>query len=315
MKRGLCNLIGALMLSLLFVGVFMADAQRVSKSNKRRSTAMVGLLEDHPGDYAGDPNYWKVRAVFEKKGSDWQAFPHTCHDSPCLKALPMRYPKEVAWTIAFDGRNLGQVTARTPSEFRFYASVGCQEITSSRSVPTVGKRSTEYSGFLFSPVYRPLVAVSDSYFRDPAMWKPAPLSTEIVSALRQQFRRKFPRPLNCRNPNENILKAWPYHDKDIKIGKTHSSKENWSLAELRLTGWACDGPQEDGSPFIGHWYVIGPTGEIKLLGSEMWLVDAGDYDGDGESEVLFAIDGYNLGGYRLFYRNFTKSTEFEFTYH
>jgi hypothetical protein len=294
------------MLNLSFVGAFMADAQQVSKSHEGHSNAMIGVLEDHPGVYFGDPNYWRVRAIFEKKGSDWRAFPHTCREFTCLKTLTVRYPKEVAWTIAFEERNLGQVTARTPSDFQWYADVGCQEITSSRPVPTIGKTSKEYSGFLSSPVYRPLVAVSDSQFRDPAMWKPAPLSTEIVGALRQQFLRKFPRPLNCKNPDENILKARPCLHKDIRIGKAYSSKENWSLAELRLEG---------DSPFIGHWYVIGPTGEIRFLGSEMWLVDAGDYDGDGESEVLFAIVGYNLGGYRLFYRNFSKSAEFEFNYH
>ncbi len=47
----------------------------------------------------------------------------------------------------------------------------------------------------------------------------------------------------------------------------------------------------------------------------MWLLDAGDYDGDGKSEVLFAIDGYDLGGYRFFYQNFNKSAEYVFAYH
>jgi len=46
----------------------------------------------------------------------------------------------------------------------------------------------------------------------------------------------------------------------------------------------------------------------------MWLVDAGDYDNGGKSEVLFAIDGYNMGGYRLFYDDFSRSAEFRFYY-
>jgi hypothetical protein len=315
MRHDLRGLIDALLLSLLLAGVFRAEAHWAGTSNERQSDVILGVLEDHPGDYAGAPNYWRVRAVFEKKGPDWQAFPNTCQDEQCLKALPARYPKEVTWTIAFDGRNLGQVTARTPSEFLFYANAGCEEITSSGPVPTVGKRSIENSGFLSYPVYRPLVAVSKPYFKDPEVWKPAHLSTELAIVLRQQFRRRFPKVSNCKNPNENTLKPWPYQDKDIRIGKTYSSKKNWSLAELYLTGWACDGPQEDGSPFIDHWYAIAPTGEIMILGSGMRLLEAGDYDGDGESEVLFAIDGYNLGGYRLFCRNFTKSTEFVFAYH
>jgi hypothetical protein len=38
----------------------------------------------------------------------------------------------------------------------------------------------------------------------------------------------------------------------------------------------------------------------------MWLVDAGDYDNDGKSELVFAIDCANEGGYELFYDDFKK---------
>ncbi|MGO8815161.1 MAG: hypothetical protein ACLQVG_10965 [Terriglobia bacterium] len=315
MRHNLRGPIAALLLSLLFAGVFPAEGHWVGTSNDRQSDVILGVLEDHPGEHAGDPNFWRVRAVFEKKGSEWQAFPNPCHDVQCLKTLPREYPKEVTWTIAFDGKNLGQLTARTTPEFRTYDSVGDEEITSSAPVPTVGRRLKGNSGFLFSPAYRPLVAVSKPYFRDPAGWKPAQLSPELVNALRQQFRREFPKVMNCRNPDENIPNPWPYQDKDIMTGKTFSSRRNWSIAELFLAGWACDGPQEAGGPFIAHSYAIAPTGKILMLGSGIRLLGAGDYDGDGESEVLFAIDGYNLGGYRLFYENFTKSVEFVFSYH
>jgi hypothetical protein len=63
------------------------------------------------------------------------------------------------------------------------------------------------------------------------------------------------------------------------------------------------------------WYVIHPGGEITFLDQEMWLVDAGDYDNDGKSEVVFAIDGYDRGGYKLFYDDFRKNATFEFSYH
>jgi hypothetical protein len=53
----------------------------------------------------------------------------------------------------------------------------------------------------------------------------------------------------------------------------------------------------------------------RFLGAGMWLVDAGDYDNDGKSEVLFSIDQYNRGGYILFYDDFKKQAVFEFSYH
>ncbi len=47
----------------------------------------------------------------------------------------------------------------------------------------------------------------------------------------------------------------------------------------------------------------------------MWLVDAGDYDKDGKSELVFSIDRYNRGGYELFYDDFKKHVVLEFGYH
>jgi hypothetical protein len=87
------------------------------------------------------------------------------------------------------------------------------------------------------------------------------------------------------------------------------------LVQLGLRGYYCDGIADDSGLFIGQWYLIEPSGKMRFLGSGMSLVDAGDYDGDGKSEVLFAVDGYDLGGYRLFYRDFSRSAEFLFSYH
>jgi len=162
-------------------------------------------------------------------------------------------------------------------------------------------------------VYRPLAASSHSYFEDPEMWKPSQPPSDLVRLLRRQFRRKFPTVSNCADPNENAAKAWPYTDDDIKIVKAYSSKKQWTVARLRLEEYKCDGPADD--PFIDQWFAISPTKEIEFLDQGMWLVDAGDYDNDGRSELLFSIDRYNRGGYELFYDDFKKKAIFQFGYH
>lgn len=81
-----------------------------------------------------------------------------------------------------------------------------------------------------------------------------------------------------------------------------------------MRGNQCD-DTDAGSPFDVQSVVIEPRGNIRLLGTDMKLIDAGDYDGDGRSELVFEIDGHNLGGYRLFYDHLTKSAEFAFHYH
>src|SRR5690348_5594558 len=123
--------------------------------NSSESTIILGVLEDNPGYYAGQPNFFAVRAVFQKIAGSWKAFPSDCRDQSCLTTITSNYPQEVTWTVAFDGRNLGHVTSRTSDKFAFYSGVGQQEITSTAPVPTIGKRSPEYGGFLYRPVYRP----------------------------------------------------------------------------------------------------------------------------------------------------------------
>jgi hypothetical protein len=278
---------------------------------------VLGVLEDIPGKYQGQSNSRHVRVVFEKNGENWQSFRSNCPDQACLKSLPSDYPSEVTWTIAFDGKNLGELTAHTPKAYDAYMDVGLQDIASAGPIPTVGQRATEYGGFLFAPAYRPLVANSQPYFMDPDAWKPAHLPADVVASLRQQFRKQFPKVTNCANPEENIARPWRYLDQDIEIHKTYSSNKKWILAPMSLRGYRCDGPQEGHlqDAFGGQWFVIDPEGHITFLGQNMWLVDAGDYDNDGKSEVVFAIDGYNKGGYELFYDNFKKHVEFEFSYH
>ena len=293
--------------------LLLAFTSLVTVANPPSQRIVLGVLEDVPGKYQGESDSRRVRVVFEKTGDSWKAFPSACPDQDCLKTIASEYPAEVTWTIALDGKNLGKVSARTPTKFDFYSDVGLQDITSTGPIPIVGKKSAEYGGFFGEPVNRPLMANSQPYFKDPEGWKPANLSIALVAALHQEFRRRFPNVKNCVSPEENIAKPWPYAEQNIEMIKAYSSKDSWSLAQLLLNEYRCDGPSDD--PFDGQWFVIDPEGYISFLGHDMWLVDAGDYDNDGKSEVVFAIAGYNRGGYELFYDHFKKHVAFEFGYH
>jgi hypothetical protein len=291
--------------------ILSACAVAVS-ANGFGQSIVVGVLEDRPGHYAGDQNFRAVRAVFKKNGPDWQPFPSYCPDQDCLKRIASNYPAEATWTVAFDGRNLGQITTRTPKEYKWYSSVGQAEITSG-PVPAVGERAAEFAGWLEVPVFRPIVTNSQPYFKDPESWKPAHLSSDLVSLLRERFRKKFPEVTNCENADENAAKPWSYRDQDVKILKSYSSRKGWSIARVRLEEYRCDGPADD--PFSDQWFAISPGREVSFLDEGMWLVDAGDYDNDGKSELVFSIDRYNRGGYELFYNDFKRHVTFEFGYH
>lgn len=276
---------------------------------------IVGVLEDVPGHSAGEHNHRGVRIVFQKTNSGWQAFPSDCQDQneDCMSKVAVQYPQQVTWTIAFDGRSLGQVSGRTPEKFAFYSDVGLQTVTDQEHIPKIGKRSKEFAGTLDAPVYRPLIADSQPYFKDPETWKPKHLSARLLTVLRRQFRKKFSKVMNCAVQETATPRPWLYPDDDIKPLKAYSSKNDWTIAQIRLEGYRCDGPVDDS--FIDQWFVIDPSNQVSFLGQSMQLVDAGDYDNDGKSELVFSLNGENQGGYKLFYDDFKKNAVFEFSYH
>ncbi|HET9410133.1 MAG TPA: hypothetical protein VFO39_23050 [Candidatus Sulfotelmatobacter sp.] len=290
-----------LLLCSIIVLTYLAHAQK--------ETLILGVLEDTPGHYAGEPHYRSVRVVFSKFGTDWKAFPTGCYGQKCAA----QFPAVEEWTIAFDGREIGRVSTRNSGDSRFYSEVGQQSITSMGPPPTVGKPSQDFAGWVDQPVLRPLVAVSKPNYSDPERWRPFQLPAEIAKRLRSEFRRKFPKVSNCDDPEANNEKPWPYQDSNIKVVRAYSSNAGWSVVRVELEPYRCDGPVEEA--FIDQWFSISPAQEIKFLDKAMWLVDAGDYDNDGHSELVFSIDDYNRGGYRLFYDHFNKEAVFEFSYH
>lgn len=61
---------------------------------------------------------------------------------------------------------------------------------------------------------------------------------------------------------------------------------------------------EEGFP--AEWFYARGAQAIHV-GSSMKLLDAGDYDGDGRSEVLFWIERYNNDGYALYWNDSDRS--------
>src|SRR6516165_1346678 len=72
---------------------------------------------------------WRARAFSEERDR-LGSFPNNCPDQGCLKTISAKYPSELTWTMVLDGRDLGQVTGRTPKEFELYSHVGLQVVVS-----------------------------------------------------------------------------------------------------------------------------------------------------------------------------------------
>jgi hypothetical protein len=187
-----------------------------------------------------------------------------------------------------------------------------QDIISGDPIPTVGKR--EASGFSEFVGYRPLVATSQTFVSDPDVWRPFNPNQDLVGVLRKQFRQKFPRLSRESKPDSGKLEPFPYQDQDILVTKAYKSKAGWVVAHLRMEAIDCN-DVEASFNIEDPWFVVNPGQSAAYLESGLWLVDAGDYDNDGKSELVFSINRDNEGGYELFYRDFNKRTVFNFNYH
>jgi hypothetical protein len=268
-------------------------------------------LEDTQGTSSEVKNFRSVRAVFFKAGSDWKPFPADCISEACLRKLETDFPRETNWTIAFDGHKIGDVRTCIPAEIDTYSRVGQQQIVTAGPkgrVPTIGLRTKEFAGFMDDPVFRPLVAISEPNVRDPDVWKPAPLDAAATAAIRSEFRKKYPKITDC-----EVEELRDYSDQDLKFLKSYTAKSGWHLVLTSLTG--CDISDLRGDGLDLEWFTIDPAGAVHYLHGNMRFVDAGDYDNSGHSQLLFMIDDYNRGGYRLYYDAFQKSAVFEYTFH
>ncbi|HUA14912.1 MAG TPA: hypothetical protein VMG31_06420 [Verrucomicrobiae bacterium] len=299
------QILGRLLLSLTIT---------VTATRSFAQNVILGVLEESKGHYAGEPNYRDVRVIFQKTGDVWQPFPSNCDNQACLKSLTSTYPDETTWTIAFDGKNLGQVASHAPSDFRWYSDIGQQAIISANPVPTVGTRSAEFGGYTEASVYRPLVANSKPYFADPEQWKPFVPSSDITALLQQAFRKKFPKLCRTSQNDQSKLNEFSYRNEDIKVVKAYASRPGSIVARLHLEAVDCQ-DTEAGFDIDDPWFFVDATKTVKYFDSGMWLVDAGDYDNDGRSELIFSINREDEGGYEIWYENFTKHATFKFIYH
>src|SRR5208283_4383872 len=213
---------------------------------------ILGILEEVSGESTGGPNSYAVRSVFLKGSAGWQAYPSNCRNPQCLKTISSKFPAKTLWTITFDGKSLGHLTAQTPREFQFYADVGLQKITSTGSIPSVGKPSVDFGGFDAAPVHRPLVANSQPYFRDPDVWIP-----EVGLRVGDQ-RAMNRRGIKSSEINRGFADGWnrACAGNFLKPNVRVELKFSWSLCSQMSQGFAVegDGPKSLGGKLRGDGF-------------------------------------------------------------
>jgi hypothetical protein len=197
----LTKTLSAQLLLCIFVVELVLCAQ--SSSVKPVDKVYLGFLDDAREEMAnfkpGVASHRVIRPAFERTSSGWR------------QADPSAMPNRMQWTIAFDGKNLGQLESQANPKGGLtpFQTI----LTSAATVPNVGSPSEQLAGLLANPtkVCRPLIAVSKAYFQDPDGWKRAKLPGDIGTLVRKAFRHEYPH-VYRRKEEKIVQRNWNFPD-------------------------------------------------------------------------------------------------------
>ena len=285
----------------------------MAQNNSRQSTAIyVGFLDDAREEMvnwkAGVSQERLVRPAFQKAGAAWSV------------VKPDSIPNHVFWTVGFDGKALGKIESRssaaTPSAVHL---TFVQTITSPRSaIPTVGTPMTKYAPLGMEPTKgrRPLVLVSKPYVADPDEWtRIAQPPLEVESAARAAFKKDFPHVYRCKE-EAVVERNWRFRDSSLRITSAYASNKHSFLLQLSLDAGDCGYVDDPNDWRADPWYFLPADGNPRRIGAFMSLLDAGDYDNDSRSEVIFMIEQpEDTEGFALFDAEMHKRASLLWTYH
>ncbi len=250
-----------------------------------------------------------VRVLFAKVNGAWRPL-----DS--ADALATLQPPS-NWTVAFDGRSLGSVKTVDSGLGRAAGRASSRDrvllLAPPQSAPAVANRAKVFGGWCEEPATRPLVVVSRPHFSDPARWRPFRLGQAYQERLFGDFKAAVAGVSICPAGTDGPV-PFRFTSADLVSIRGYRDRTGRTLVALGFDPerHGCDGPPAP--EWTPQWFLV--VGEkVRHLGAELSLVDAGDYDADGESEVLFWHSGYNRDGYSLFSENFTKRADYWWSYH
>jgi hypothetical protein len=291
-----------------------SSAQAPAGRSHPSQVVFVGILDDAKEEVLNwTPGVAKdrlIRPAFEKTSAGWR------------NADFSGLPKQMSWTVAFDGKCTGQVTSANPRGVpgpRVQVLTRYQFIVSSpNKIPSVGSPSERFAPMGLGPTKgrRPLVVISKPNCSDPDGWKRSErLPDEIASSVRKEFRREFPNINRCKD-EEITVKNWKFPDSALSFPVVYASNKNSFLVRASLDAGDCGYVDDPGDPLSDPWFFVSADGRAKHFGSFLTLIDAGDYDAGGRSELVFMLNQpEDTDGFVLFDADLKEQATLIWTYH
>jgi hypothetical protein len=262
-----------------------------------------------------------VRIAFRKEGTDWKPMPSNFGTLSALAGATHAYPDSVQWTVIFDGRTVGRITSQNPSKLNWYADIGTHVLTT-KAAPTIHAGADDFNyGSEIRAKIRPLVLISGAAASatsqwDPQSWKPSLLSSDERRMAIAALRSKVANSERCNAPEQEPIHRVSYPDSAVDVVKSYRDNVGNLLFGVRLKDPKANCDFFDDETFFDYWFVMDRQRGVRYLDSQMTPVDAVDLDQSGRSEWLFFTSRHeDNDGYEIFYDDFGKKAQFNWSYH
>lgn len=277
----------------------------------------------------------RLRGVFFKNGNDWS---------------PMCQNDEHATANVCPEKNVSQFTSSSLYQLEYRhairvagvlkrenccSEVGWLEADRIDLLELDGDRLLKHSPtMVYEPVRRPkAISNQPKRIENPDRWrraKNAGVSNSAAKMIMDQFNREsfcyeaVEKPMGERQ----VIKL-KVASGDLRVVQTWRNRRGVTLIEIDLsprfharckTRKGTTG--EASIVWPSAWVAVAPnhapvvhSQKLRIGYERLQPLEFGDFDGDGESEALFQLDGYNRAGYVLLYSKLAKRAQFIWSFH
>ncbi|MBD3407039.1 MAG: hypothetical protein GF411_13050 [Candidatus Lokiarchaeota archaeon] len=271
---------------------------------------MLGIIQDSPN--RKDSSTQVTRILFRNNGSQWEIL-NTMDKLREIKTDSSR------WTIINHGQSIGKLIIRDDIQLRFPDCDWCFTRDKLFRPIFVGEKiripdeDNKFGDWVRNFPNRPLVIVSQPQYADEEKWAELDVADSVLANLYPKLKEIIKHPHHCEGPPDYAALQIELKQSDIEAFTAYSNNRGDMLvsASFHPKHLECDGPLD--KTWYPIWFFV--ADRTEMIGFNLEFLDAGDYDGDGKTEVIFEYTGYNEDGYVLYEPESGKKYEYLWKYH
>jgi hypothetical protein len=267
---------------------------------------VLGVLQEYPIGSGVVRLHPEVRAAFVRRAGGWEALPIGVAFNETFRGpeaapdysgpgavLRRSLPESSAWRVCFDGKPRGAIrTTRPPTWTGGHR--GALEPEEVAGLPWADAPTDRPWLVAGRPAHRPLVTTTGGHCGDPDRWS-------SVQVAREELLRLLPA---VHTEEARVFGHGLGPDKLYAVENAYGSVHGDRLLMVTNSGDASG----HGTRLLIH---LARGGELRILAEGVSVLDTGDYDGDGESELVAIQSGTEGGSVMLFWDGFRRQARFD----